>query len=83
MNSRWEADHAGHHFTIIRTEGAKGLQVECNGHLVSEKNWFLFSLDEAKGYVKLGGRKTNVEVSVGEVCTLKVDGKQVAVRTIK
>jgi len=89
LNSRWEADYEGHHFTVTRTELTRGFKLEYDGRVVDKKSWSLVGVGELEGKIEHEGRSVTVRASlIGRLplsneqeCFIQVDGKDIAVRT--
>jgi hypothetical protein len=85
LASRWEASYEGHAIVVSRNEVTRGYKIEWDGKEIAHKSVSLIGLGEMQGTVEVQGRVLTVDVSldVGSECTVKVDGKPLAVTTVK
>lgn len=91
LESRWEADYQGHHFTVTRTELTRGFKLEYDGRLVDKKSWSLIGVGELDGTIEHEGKSVQVHVTLtgrlplsdAQECEITVDGNDVPVRTVK
>lgn len=82
LETDWEADFEGHHFTVSRNELTKGFKLDCDGRIAAKKSWSLIGTGELEGKIEHGGRELPVKLVIPAFAdaTLFVDGTAVALR---
>ncbi len=91
LESRWEADYHGHHFTVTRTEVTRGFKLEYDGRLVDKHGWTLIGVGDLEGSIEMDGKQVEVRATLTgrlpfskeQECEIRVDGQAIPVRTVQ
>lgn len=90
LETRWEADYAGHKLAMTRTEITKGFALAWDGVDIAQQRWSWFGLGELRGSAQVEGKAVQVLAALrwGGItelrgkCTITVDGNPLAVRHV-